>query len=645
MLLGGLFNACLTFVGQKAAHYSYYLSIYSSISNFLRIFVNLITTTKTRLMKSFLKYTAATVVGILLATAVFSIIGIVFLSSILISSSSTPSIKKNSVLTLSLSGQLAERSEEDNPLYSLLGSDVKQIGLENVLNAVKKAKTDDNIKGIYIQAGAFAGAEPASLLAIRKALLDFKKSGKFIYAYGDIYTQATYYLASVADKVMLNPAGTLTWHGMNVQMTYYKDLLSKVGVKAEVFRVGTFKSAVEPYFETKMSEANRKQMTEFTNDIWGQMVTDVSASRKLTPARLNQYADSVVDFLSAEDVKKMGFVDQLAYRDEASDELKKKLGLKEDDVVPSVSIDDMAAVDDKTPKDKSGNEIAVYYAYGEIVSDMQLDAMSSAGQISARKMCRDLKDLADNDDVKAVVLRVNSPGGDSYASEQINHAVKELKKKKPVVVSMGGYAASGGYYISSPASAIYAEPTTLTGSIGIFGLFFNPSDLLVNKLGLHFDNVKTNTHADYEGALYSRDMNPAERTMIQTYVNRGYDLFLTRVAEGRKMSKTKVNDIAQGRVWTGKRAVKLGLVDQLGGLNEAVAAAAKLAKIDAYSVTPYPAKTSFFDRLMENGFMKTAVNTQLQEWLGPMYDSFMYLRTINTRSSLQASLPYIIEFN
>lgn len=596
-------------------------------------------------MKSFLKYTAATVVGILLTTVIFSIICVAFLGSVLVSSSSAPSIKKNSVLTLSLSGQLAERTEEDNPLYSLLGSDVRQVGLEDVLYAIKKAKSNDKIKGIYIKAGAFAGGEPASLLAIREALLDFKKSGKFIYAYGDLYTQGTYYLASTADKVMLNPAGTLTWHGMGVQMTYYKDLLAKVGVKAEVFRVGTFKSAVEPYFETKMSDANRKQMTEFTNDIWGQMVTDISASRKLTPAKLNTYADEVVDFKSAQEVKAMGLVDQLTYRDQASDELKKKLGLEEDDVIPSVSVEDMAAMEDSEPKDKSGNEIAVYYAYGEIVSDLQPDAMSASGQISAKKMCRDLQDLKDNDDVKAVVLRVNSPGGDSYASEQINHAVKELRKKKPVVVSMGGYAASGGYYISSPATKIFAEPTTLTGSIGIFGLFFNPSDLLTNKLALHFDGVKTNLHADYESGLYSRDLNPAERNMIQTYVNRGYDLFLTRVSEGRNMPKAKVNAIAQGRVWTGKRAVGIGLVDKLGGLDDAVTEAAKLAKVDAYSTVPYPAKASFFDRLMEGGFLKSAVDTQLQDWLGPMYNSFMYLRTVDKRSSLQAGLPYIITFN
>lgn len=596
-------------------------------------------------MKSFLKYVAATVLGVLLTIGILSVLGLVFLGSLLVSSSSTPSIKKNSVLTLTLSGEMVERLEKDNPLYSLLGSDVQQLGLEDVLNAIKKAKTNDNIKGIYIKSGLFVGAEPASLQTVRKALLDFKKSGKFIYAYGDVYTQATYYLASTADKVMLNPAGTLTWHGMNVQMTYYTDLLKKVGVRAEVFRVGTFKSAVEPYFETKMSDANRKQLTEFTSDIWGNMVTDVAVSRKLTSERLNQYADSVVDFRSAQEVKRMGLVDELAYRDEASDILKNKLGLDEDDVIPSVSVGELAANDSNEPKDKSGNEVAVYYAYGEIVSDMQPDALSQTGQISAKKVCKDLKELEDNDDVKAVVLRVNSPGGDSYASEQINHAVKELKKKKPVVVSMGGYAASGGYYISCAADKIFAEPMTLTGSIGIFGLFFNPSDLLVNKLGLHYDNVKTNAHADYETAMMARELTPAERGMIQTYINRGYDLFLTRVSEGRKITKEKVNEIAQGRIWTGKRAVKIGLVDQLGGLDEAVAAAAKLAKIDAYSTVPYPAKAGFLDWFMGNGLMDTAVNSQVKDWLGPMYDSFMYLRTINTRSSLQAGLPYIITFN
>lgn len=596
-------------------------------------------------MKSFLKYTAATVVGILLTTIVFAVISLAFLGSVFMSSSSTPSIKKNSVLTLNLAGQMTERAEDDNPLSSFFGSNVQQIGLEDVLNAVKKAKNDDKIKGIYIKSGALFSAEPASLLEVRKALLDFKKSGKFIYSYGDLYSQSTFYLASVADKIMLNPSGSLEWHGMNVQMTYYKDLLAKAGIKVEIFRVGKFKSAVEPFLETKMSDANRKQMTEFTNDLWGQVVTDVASSRKLAVTKLNQYADSVVDFRPAADVKQMGLVDQLVYRDEASDELKKKLGLGEDDVIPSVSVKDMAAMEDKEPKDKSGNEIAVYYAYGTIVTDIQADAMDTPGQISSQKVCSDLKKLADNDDVKAVVLRVNSPGGDAYASEQINHAVKELKKKKTVVVSMGGYAASGGYYISAPASKIVAEPTTLTGSIGIFGYFFNPSDLLVNKLGLHYDNVKTNAHSDYQNGLFNREMRPEERALFQGYINHGYDLFLTRVAEGRKMSKSKVNEVAQGRVWTGKQAVRVGLVDKLGGLDDAIAEAAKIAKIKDYSVTPYPAKTSFVDRLMDKGLFKASVNAQLQDWLGPMYDSFMYLRTINTRSRLQAGLPYIITFN
>lgn len=596
-------------------------------------------------MKSFLKYTAATVLGVMLTIGILSVISMLFFGSLLMSSSSAPSVKNNSVLTLSLSGELVERSEENNPLYSLLGSDVRQLGLEDVLNAIRKAKTDDKIKGIYIKSGLFVGAEPASLQAVRKALLDFKKSGKFIYAYGDVYTQATYYLASTADKVMLNPAGSLTWHGMNMQMTYYTDLLKKVGVKVEIFRVGTFKSAVEPYFETKMSDANRKQLTELTSDIWGTMVSDVAASRKLAPEKLNQYADSVMDFRSAQEVRHMGLVDDLVYRDQASDELKKKLGLKEDDVIPSVSVNELAALASDEPKDKSGNEVAVYYAYGTIVSDIQPDALSQPGQISSKKVCKDLEELADNDDVKAVVLRVNSPGGDAYASEQINHAVKELKKKKPVVVSMGGYAASGGYYISCPATRIFAEPTTLTGSIGIFGLFFNSSDLMVNKLGLHYDNVKTNAHADYETAMMSRGFNPAERGMIQSYINHGYDLFLSRVSEGRKMSKSKVNDVAQGRVWTGKRAVQIGLVDRLGGLDDAVVEAAKLAKVEAYSTVPYPAKADFITRFMENGLVKSGVNAQLKEWLGPMYDNFMYLRTINTRSSVQAGLPYIMTFN
>lgn len=596
-------------------------------------------------MKSFLKFTAATVVGIILTSLLFAVISVAFFSSMLMSSAAKPSIKENSVMVLSLSGSMVERTE-DNPLYSFVGSGVRQLGLEDVLYAIKKAKSNDKIKGIYIKAGAFAGGEPASIEAMRKALLDFKKSGKFIYSYGDVYTQGTYYLASTADKIMLNPEGSLSWSGMSARLIFYKDLMAKVGVKADVFRVGTFKSSVEPFIDTKMSDANRQQTTAYVTDIWNQVVSGVASSRKLSPARLNAYADSVVEFKSASEVKKMGLVDQIVYRDEASDELKKRLGLDEDDVIPSVSVEEMAALEESEPKDKSGNEIAIYYAYGSIVPDIESETVSSAGQITAKTMCKDLQDLADNDDVKAVVLRINSPGGSAFASEQINHAVKKLRLKKPVVVSMGGYAASGGYYIACPATTIFAEPTTLTGSIGIFGLFYNANELLTNKLGLHYDGVKTNAHADMEAGLFARPMDQAERNMIQSYINRGYDTFITRVSEGRKMSKAKVNDIAQGRVWTGMRAVKIGLVDKLGGLDDAVVEAARLAKVEAYSTVSYPAKASFFERFMENGFMKTAVNTQAQEWMGPvMYNSLMYLKTIGTSSPVQAALPYMITFN
>ncbi len=595
-------------------------------------------------MKEFLKMMSATVVGVIVASVLAGVAFFVFVLTLTATSDSTPSVKENSVLVLPLSGIVNERAEEGNPLSSIFGNTIKQTGLDDILSAIHYAKTDDHIKGIYIKTGGvWAGANPASLKAIHDALTDFKKAGKFIYAYGDVYTQGAYYLASVADTVMLNPAGSVSWHGLSITIRYPKDLLDKVGVKAEVFRVGKFKSAVEPYLTNRMSEENRAQTTQFTRDIWDNMIQSVAQNRHLTVQKINQYADSVVDFKTAEETKAMGLVDKLVYRNEASEVLKKRLQIAEDEDIPSVDIEDLATLAKlEREKSKESNRVAVYYAYGEIVPDIQGD-LTGQGVITAKKMCADLKELQEDEDVKAVVLRINSPGGSSFAAEQIWHAVKELRKAKPVVVSMGDYAASGGYYISAPANQIFAEPTTLTGSIGIFGLFFNPSDLLTNKLGIRYENVKTNAHSDI--GMPTREWTPAEKGLIQSYVNHGYDLFLSRVSEGRKMTKAAVNEIAQGRVWTGQRAVKIGLVDKLGNLDEAIKAAARLAKVKDYALIEAPKKTSYWERMMSEELMGTSVESQLKDMLGTLYEPFNYLRSIGKDSQLQARLPYIITFN
>ena len=429
-----------------------------------------------------MKQAFATVVGILIFTVAMGIIGVISILGMVASTDATPKVNDNSVLVLDLNGVMQERSEDD--FYGFLtGGEMSSLGLDDLTEAVEKAKADDNVKGIYIEAGMFAPDGPASVQALRDKLVDFKKSGKWIVAYGDQYTQSAYWLCSVADKVIVNPEGMVDWHGLCTETMYFKDLMAKFGVKMQIAKVGKFKSAVEPFFADKMSDANREQISVYLNGIWGNVVKDVAQSRKLDAKTLNAYADSLVTFASADELLKMKLVDQVAYYDEVRADIKKRLDLDEDDNISQVSVKQMCA---QPNKNKADDRIAVYYAYGDIVSDTQ-GGMSEGASICSANMVPDLEALMNDDDVKAVVLRVNSPGGSAYASEQIWRAVTRLKAKKPVVVSMGTYAASGGYYISCAANYIYAEPTTLTGSIGIFGMFPDVSGLLTDKLGLKFD--------------------------------------------------------------------------------------------------------------------------------------------------------------
>ncbi|MCD8293171.1 MAG: signal peptide peptidase SppA, partial [Prevotellaceae bacterium] len=469
-------------------------------------------------MKSFLKYTLATIVGIVIAVLVLFFIGVGMVSGL--TSSKTPEtvVDDNSVLLLDLNGTLSERVEE-NPIDLLLGADYESYGLDDILSAIHKAKENDRIKGIYIKATLFS-ASSASREEIRRALLDFKEAGKFIVAYGDTYTQGLYYLASVADKVLLNPQGLLEWRGLAAAPMFYKSLLDKVGVEMQVFKVGTYKSAVEPYLATRMSEANRQQVNAYLSSIWGKMVADVSASRGLSPEALNAAADSMMAFQPAETAVETGLVDTLMYQNDVRDYLKAMAGLDEDEELPLLDLEDMKGVkESRAKKKKSGDIIAVYYAFGEL----DLTSTYTTGEgINSQKVIKDLRKLKEDQHVKAVVLRVNSPGGSAYGAEQIWYAVNELKKEKPVVVSMGDYAASGGYYISCNADCIVAEATTLTGSIGIYGIFPNAKGL-ADKVGLDFDVVKTNRYADF-GQL-TRPMDDGEKALLQEYINRGYDLF------------------------------------------------------------------------------------------------------------------------
>ena len=586
-------------------------------------------------MKDFFKYVLATIVGIVILFVVMAILGAMSLVGMVASGEATKNVSDNSVLVVNLSGTMEEQAG-DNTLNQFLGSAASSMGLQETLEAIQKAKENDNVKGIYIEAGSFS-ADYASLQEVRNALLDFKKSGKWIVAYGDIYTQATYYLCSVADKVWMNPSGEIDWHGMASQPIFVKDLLAKVGIKMQVIKVGKYKSATERYTEDHMSDANREQTQAYINSIWKQITNDVSSSRKISVDSLNAYADRLVMFEGAEAQKKYKLVDALLYHDQVKAEVKKLLKLDDDKSINQLSISDMQTVKRK----KDGEQVAVYYAYGDIVdSPTQGMLMGGGHQIVANDVNNDLQSLADDDNVKAVVIRVNSPGGSAYASEQLWHQIEVLKQKKPVVVSMGGYAASGGYYMSSGANYIFAEPTTLTGSIGIFGTIPDRSELMTKKLGLKFDEVKTNKNAAF--GTSSRPFNAEEISYLQSYINRGYQLFRKRVADGRKMTIEQVEAIAQGHVFTGADALKIKLVDELGGLDKAIAKAAQLAKIDEYYTNNYPAQPSIFNQLMNQAKGGNYLDDQLRVALGEYYQPFMLMREANQMSPVQARLPYFL---
>lgn len=587
-------------------------------------------------MKQFLKYVAATVTGIVLVAVIMGILSIISLVGLAASSTSSTNVEENSVFTLSLSGQLQERSDS-NPLAELTGQVGESLGLDDMLSAIRKAKENDDIKGIYIEAGIFAGDSPASMHAIREALLDFKKSGKWIVAYGDSYTQATYYICSVADKLYLNPEGMVDWHGLASTPYFVKDLLAKFGVKVQLCKVGKYKSAPEMLTADGMSEPNREQVTAYLTGVWKVMVNDVSKSRKISADSLNAYADRYVALADQQELVKMKLVDKLLYTDQVKGEIKKMLKIDADDDIKQLSMSDMLNVKGKK---KKGEEVAVYYAYGDIVDSETGGMMQSDHSIVANKVCKDLEKLMKDDDVKAVVLRVNSPGGSAYASEQIWHAVTQLKEKKPVVVSMGGYAASGGYYISCNANYIYSEPTTLTGSIGIFGMFPDFSGLLTDKLGVKFDEVKTNKHAAF--GTMARPFNAEEMELLGNYIDRGYKLFRKRVAEGRKMPVEKVEEIAQGRVWLGNDALGIKLVDAIGSLDDAVKKAAQLAKLTEYHTNGYPEGDDWLSSLLNKVSNQNYLDEQMHATLGEYYEPLRFVKSINRQSAIQARLPYYL---
>ncbi len=584
-------------------------------------------------MKEFLKYVLATIVGLILTSIIFTIITVVSLAGMMASEGTSGSVPKNSVLRINLDGEVVERAGEGSPMDILSTEEDPSIGLDQALDAIKKAAKNDRVKGIYLKGGSLA-AYPADLQELRRALVEFKESGKWIVAYGDSYSRGAYYLCSVADELFLNPSGSIDFCGMASQPIFYTGLLKKIGVKMQVFKVGTYKSAVEPYINTEMSDANREQVKSYLYSIWNNILQDVAKSRKIDADELNAFADSAILLCNAKKYVECRLADKLAYISDVKKALKERLELGDDDDLKFTKIADVAAGDNLG--DKVSDEVAVYYAYGEI-SDSKGSGFNQEHSITTNETITELQKLRKNKDVKAVVIRVNSPGGSAYASEQIWHEIQLLRAEKPVVISMGGLAASGGYYISCGANEIWAEPTTLTGSIGIFGMIPDASELLTQKLGLTFDVVKTNAMSDF--GSFTRPFNANESAKLQAYINQGYELFTGRVAGGRGMAQDSVKAIAEGRVWTGEQAQNIGLVDKLGNLDDAIEAAAKLADVEKYTVGRYPGTEPWYMSMLDkskNGYMEDHIRAALGEY----YPAFAIVRRIGKMNPIQARLPY-----
>lgn len=594
-------------------------------------------------MKSFLKQVLAVIVGICSVGAFATLMFFVMLGVMLATGDEKQSVSDNSILRIELTGTVVDRSTPNNPLNQLLGrSNASSQGLDVLIDAIKTAKGDKRIKGIYIEGGTMS-SDFATLQELRGALVDFKSSGKFIVSYADSYTQGAYYIASVGDRVLINPSGLLDWHGIAMQPMFWTGLMEKVGVKAQVFKVGTYKSAVEPFILKEMSPANREQVESMITDLWKETCTAVATSRKLSPDSLNAYADRYITLADGADYKRLKLVDDLTYVDQVRDDLRKRMNDKE---VTFVSPEVVAAQAEDTGDDD--NQVAVYYASGNIVDVAGSGALMGGGdEIIGSRVVEDLDKLANDKDVKAVVLRINSGGGSAYASEQMWRAVQLLKKKKPVVVSMGGMAASGGYYMSCGANYIVAEPTTLTGSIGIFGLIPDFSGLVKDKLGLRFDVVKTNKASDF-GTL-SRPFDAAESAALQAHVNRGYALFLKRVADGRtaagrKMTPEAVDHIAQGRVWTGNQALKNGLVDKIGTLNDAILKAEQLAQTKNPAVLRYPAPKSWMESFNKEKQEDDYFERKMKLVLGDYYEPLNFIQNVDRGNYLQARLFFYPAF-
>ena len=583
-------------------------------------------------MKQFFKMMFASVLGVIVGVTVLVVVGVMMGVGLLTmsTSSSTYVPQKQTILKLSLSGALKDHATE-NPLASFMGDDLQVLSLSDVLDAIQVAKENPHVAGIYLKAGYFS-AGGASLLEIRRALIDFKQSGKFIVAYADNYTQGTYFVCATADKVFLNPQGALGIQGLALETTFYKGLLKKAGVEMQVFKVGTYKGAVEPYLLDHLSDANREQMTAYLSSTWNVLRAGIAESRNLQPAVIDRFANEGLSFADAEEAVKLGFVDELRYAPEVETYLKEKVGMS-DEKLRLATCQQIASL--KPAPSNAKERIAVMYAEGEIVPEAADQSYSMTSFIT-EKMARELIKLKEDKAVKAVVIRVNSPGGSAYVSDQIWKQVKALKEEKRVVVSMGNVAASGGYYISCAANQIVAEPNTLTGSIGVFGMFPNMTGLF-EKLDVTSDVVKTHTFSDMGNI--ARPMTADEKVLVQGAIERNYRTFLARCAEGRGMSVEAIDAIGQGRVWTGEQALANGLVDRLGDLDTAIQVAADLADLSEYSIQSVSSSKHWWNKLLEEPL--SGMRISLMQWLlGDDYAQIQLLRQVRDAQGIWARLPF-----
>lgn len=584
-------------------------------------------------MKQFFKMLFASVLGVIVGVTLLVVVGVIVgagMLAMMTTSSSSYVPQKQTILNLSLSGALKDHATE-SPWASVMGDDLKVFSLSEVLTAIQVAKENPNVAGIYLKAG-YLSAGGASLLEIRKALIDFKQSGKFIVAYADNYTQGTYFVCATADKVFLNPQGALGIQGLALETTFYKGILKKAGVEMQIFKVGTYKGAVEPYMLDHLSEANREQMTAYLSSTWNVLRAGMAESRNLQPAVIDRFANEGLSFADPEEAVKLGLVDELRYASEVETYLKEKVGAP-DEKLHFANCQQIASL--KPAQNSSKQRIAVMYAEGEIVPEAA-DQTYSMTSFITEKMAKELIRLKEDEEVKAVVIRVNSPGGSAYVSDQIWKQVKALKAEKPVVVSMGNVAASGGYYISCAANQIVAEPNTLTGSIGVFGMFPNMTGLF-EKLDVTSDVVKTNTFTDLGNI--ARPMTVEEKALVQGTVERNYRTFLSRCADGRNMSVEAIDAIGQGRVWTGEQALANGLVDRLGDLDTAIQVAADLADLSEYSIQTVSSSKNWWDKLLDEQL--GGMRISLMQWLlGDDYAQIQLLRQVRDTQGVWARLPF-----